>query len=204
MTDIAQDHLDVVSGQVNIVCTQSIAMNLISGVLKKIKLEYPQISVKMKIGKMENICLMLKRGLMDLGIVVESQICDQFDKHVVQKGFFNIYAKKGITTNIKEGVYVDHSNGLYVDKLHENYLKRFKKGLTILQELDSWQVLAKCAENGIGFCFLPDFVLAENSSITACHSITPIPYRIVAIHPKGVHLTRAAKTFLNLLSSVKS
>lgn len=200
MTDVAQDHVDIVSGQINITCTQSIAMNLIATILQKLKKDYPQMSIQMKIGKMENISLMLRRGLMDLGVVVESEICDQFDKNVVRKGFFNVYKKKGLKGDIRQGVYVDHCHGLYVDKLQNNFRKSFKKELIILQELDSWQVLAKCVENGIGHCFLPDFIVANNPAIIACDSITPIPYRIVAIYPKGVHLTRAAKIFLTFLS----
>jgi DNA-binding transcriptional LysR family regulator len=136
---------------------------------------------------------------MDLAVVVESEICDQFDKHVVKKGFFHIYAKKGLQDNLKNGVYVDHANGLHVDKLQNSIRKRYKKELPILQELDSWQVLAKCAENGIGHCFLPDFIAEGYPLLVASEDLQGIPYRIVIIHPKGVHLTRAAKLFVSLL-----
>jgi DNA-binding transcriptional LysR family regulator len=170
-------------------------------VFQKLKIDYPQVSVNMKIGKMESVSLMLKRGLMDVGIVVESEICDQFDKHIIRKGFFSVYAKKGVTQILDQGIYVDHTNGLFVDRLQKNYKKRFKQEMTIMQELDSWQVLAKCAENGIGHCFLPDFIVAGNSSVEVCDLIDPIPYRIVAIYPKGVHLTRATKTLLTILSA---
>lgn len=198
--DVTQEDSDIVSGQINVVCTQSIAMNLISSVLQKFKKEYPHASVNMKIGKMENICHMLKRGIMDLGIVVESELCDQFDRHLMRKGFFCVYAEKGTQGSISEGVYVDHRDGLYVDRLLKNFNKCFRKELTILQELDSWQVLARCAENGIGCCFLPDFVVAKSSLIAVCDKIAPIPYRIVSIKPKGVHLSRASKTFIDFLS----
>jgi DNA-binding transcriptional LysR family regulator len=200
MLDVACEQKAVVSGQINIACTQSIAVNLISTVLQTMKEDYPEVSMKLKVAKMDNICMMLKRGLMDLGIVVESEICDQFDKLVVRKGHFQLYAKNANKNSVHEGVYVDHSNGLYVDRLSEMYRKRFKKELVVLQELDSWQVLAKCAENGIGCCFLPDFVLAKNSTIKPIEQLAPIPYTIVAISPQGVHLTRAAKAFLSLFA----
>lgn len=200
MTDLSQELQEVVMGEINLVCTQSIAMNVISSVLQKAKKEYPKISIKMKIGKMENLCLMLKRGTMDVGIVVESEICDQFEKQVIRKGFFHVYSKKGIKDNISAGIYVDHSYGLYVDKLLANYQKDFGKQLPILQELDSWQVLSKCAESGIGYCFLPDFLVTD-PSLRPCKDIKPIPYRIVAIYPKGVQLTRATKAFIDLLTN---
>lgn len=197
LTDIVNESQEIVAGDINIVCTQSIAMNLISTVLQKLKMDFPKIKMKMKVAKMENICLMLRKGIMDFSVVVESELCDQFDKQVISNGFFRVYGREG---NIKEGIYVDHCSGLYVDRLSKLYKKKFRKEMTILQELDSWQVLAKCAENGIGYCFLPDFVMPEDSQLSPCEAIEPIPYRIVAVYPKGVHLTKAAKTLLSLLS----
>src|SRR5258708_5227782 len=58
MTDISQEAESIVSGQINVVCTQSIAINKICPILQKFKKDYPQVSVKMKVGKMENICLL--------------------------------------------------------------------------------------------------------------------------------------------------
>lgn len=201
MTTLSQEACNSISGNINIACTQSVAMNLIADALQKSKELYPQASVNMKIAKMENICLLLKRGLMDMAIVVESELCDQFDKQVVRKGMFHFYLKKGIKASLNDGIFVDHRNGLFVDRLLKLYHKRFGKELQILQELDSWQVLLRCAQNGIGYCFLPDFVLDQNHSLEESDEINPISYRIVAIYPKGVHLSRAAKAFLELLAA---
>lgn len=200
IADVSKENTHVIQGQINVVCTQSIAVNLISSILQSLKKDYPKITINMKIGKLDTVFLMLKRGVMDIGLVVESNRCDEFEKHVVRQGFFKVFNKKASEVTIDDGVYVDHANGLFVDKLQRNYEKVNKKELKILQELDSWQVLAKCAENGIGACFLPDFILQENESMSADDSLPPIPYRIVAIHPKGVQLTLAAKKFLAALS----
>lgn len=199
MHDLAHEHMDVMSGDVHIVCTQSIAMNLIAAVLQTLKLKYPQISLNMKIMKMEHIPSLLKRGLTDLGIVVASEVCDQFESQIIRKGFFRLYGKKNAVGDIQGGVYVDHLSGLYVDRLQVNYKRKFNKELAILQELDSWQVLAKCSENGIGWCFLPDFTVAATDDIIASTEVPSVPYSIVAIYPKGVHLSKAAKAFLSLL-----
>lgn len=198
LKDVVEDHNNIPSGQVNIVCTQSIAMNLISVILQKINADYPKVSVQLKICKMETVCLMLKRGVMDLGIVVDSELTDSFKKHVIRKGYFQVYAKKGHTS---EGVYVDHYDGLFVDQLCKSYRKRFGKELPLLQELDSWEVLARCADNGVGCCFLPDFLLSGNRfpSLHICDWIQPIPYKIVVIHPKEVNLTKAARVLIDVL-----
>lgn len=197
MYDVAQDYQDEVSGQINVACTQSIAMNLISANLLNIKTLFPQISFKLKISKMDSIFLMLKKGIMDVGIAVESDTCSQFQKQIISKGYFNLYSKTGA---IGDGIYVDHCDGLFVNQLSVYYRKHFRKDLTILQELDSWQVLAKCALQGIGCCFLPDFLLKQDSTLKTCDGVDPIPYRIVAIYPKGAHLNRAAKVFLDQLT----
>lgn len=198
MMDLIQEGSSIISGEINLACTQSIAMNIVSTSLQKLKSDYPKVSMKIKIAKMENICLMLKRGIMDLAMVVESELCDSFEQHVVRKGHFHVYAKKGLKDDLKQGIYVDHVNGLHVDKLQSNFRRKFKIELPIMQELDSWQVLAKCAENGIGYCFLPDFIAEGNPGLVASKSLPGIPYRIVFIYPKGVHLTRAARLLLSL------
>lgn len=198
MCDVAQDHSQSVTGQINFTCTQSIAMNLIATILPHMQELFPQVAIKMKISKMDTICLMLKRGLMDMGVVVESDICDQFQKEVIYNGFFNLYSKSGV---IGQGVYVDHCDGLFVSRLAKYYQNRFRTEMTILQELDSWQMLAKFASQGIGCCFLPDFITANDPTLKVCEGLDPIPYRIVAIYPKGAQLTRAAKVFIDLLNA---
>lgn len=200
IASITKEAQDTISGQINVMCTQSVAMNLFCPVLQKFKKEYPQVVVRMKIGKMENISVMLKRGVMDFGVVVESELCDQFERSLVKKGFFHVYSAKDKHCSLHDGIYVDHSSGLYVDRLLNNYQKQFQKELAILQELDSWQVLAKCAETAIGCCFLPDFLLPDTLAMKKHNELLPIPYRIVAIHPRGVHLSRAAKTFIDFLA----
>lgn len=196
MQDVAHEQSEGISGQINLTCTQSIAMNLLSNIFQSMQQLHPQITVRLKLSKMDQICLMLKKGLMDMGIVVESDICESFQKEEIQKGHFHLYSKSGA---IGQGIYVDHSNGLFVNRLGELYRKRFKKDMVILQELDSWQVLAQCAFQGIGCCFLPDFIASKDPSLKICKNIEPIPYRIIALYPQGARLTRASKALINLL-----
>lgn len=198
---VSKEHADEVCGPINIICTQSIAVNLISSVLLKFKNSYPKVTVKMKTGKLDNVFLMLKKGVMDVGIVVESPSCDDFEKHIIRKGYFQVYNKENLEIE-GDGIYVDHINGLNVDTLKHNYKRKTKKDLIILQEMDSWQVLAKFAKNGIGSCFLPDFILEDNPLLVADKNYPGISYQIVAIHPKGVQLTSAAKKFIEALSNL--
>lgn len=79
--------------------------------------------------------LKLKNGLMDIGVVVESAMCEPFQKVEIQNGHFHLYSKTGA---IGQGVYVDHINKLFVNQLADAYPKKFKKKLVILQEFDSW------------------------------------------------------------------
>lgn len=198
MQDLAQEQSQVVSGQINLTCTQSIAINLLSNVLEKMQKLYPQVTIKLKISKMDQIRLMLKKGMMDMGIVVESDTCDSFEKEEILNGNFYLYSKNG---TLSQGVYVDHNNGLFVSALTKLYKKRFKKEMTILQELDSWQLLAKCASQGIGSCFLPDFIAENDPNLKICEQLDPIPYRIIAFYPQGTKLTRAARVLVELLQN---
>lgn len=199
MQNLAQEQSEVISGQINLTCTQSIAINILASGLQQMQKLYPKVELKLKISKMDQICLLLKRGIMDMGVAVESDICETFQKEEIRSGFFHLYSQNGA---IDQGVYVDHTNGLFVPKLMKLYRKRFRREMIILQELDSWQVLAKCASQGIGCCFLPDFI-ANEASLRICEDLEPIPYRIIAFYPKGVRLTRASKQFLDLISTLQ-
>lgn len=201
MKDVAHEQAEEISGQINLTCTQSIAMNLLSPIFQNIQQTYPQVSVRLKISKMEHICQMLKKGLMDVGIVVESDLCDSFQKEEIQKGHLYLYSKTG---TIGQGVYVDHMDGLFVNQLSASYFKKFKKKMMIIQELDSWQLLAECAFQGIGCCFLPDFIASKDPSLKICKNIDPIPYRIVALYPKGTRLTRATRVLIDLLRTTSN
>lgn len=196
LQEVAQEQTKVISGQVSLACTQSIAVNIISNALKLTKEKYPQIKINLKICKMEQICLLLKRGVMDIGIAVESAICESYQKEEIRKGNFYIYEKNDLSPN--QGYYVDHMNGLFVDKLMQLYYQRFKKEIMIMQELDSWQVLAKCASQGIGKCFLPDFIAAGDSTLKIDETLMSIPYRVVAFYPQGMRLTRATSAFIDV------
>lgn len=201
MQNVAQEQSRVISGQIKLACTQSIAMNLLCDAMQQMKKNYPQVEIRLKISKLESIILLLKRGLMDFGVVVESDICEPFQKIEIRKGHFQLYSKSGA---IGRGIYVDHSNGLFVSKLMQLYKRRFKKEMVIIQELDSWQVLAKCASQGIGCCFLPDFIAESDPSLKICGTLDPIPYRIIAFYPHGARLTRASKACIDVLRGSKT
>ena len=196
MQDVAQEQTQEVSGEINLACTQSIAMNLLSKIFQTMQQTHPKVSIQLKISKMDQIGQMLKKGLMDIGIVVESHLCDAFQKEEIKSGYFHLYSKTG---SIGQGVYVDHIDGLFVHQLSKLYSKKFNKELVIMQELDSWQLLGECAFQGIGCCFLPDFIASKDPSLKICKNITPIPYRIVALYPKGARLTRATRALINIL-----
>jgi DNA-binding transcriptional LysR family regulator len=201
MQNLSQEREEEISGQINITCTQSIAVNLLSKVLQQMQKLYPKVVINLKISKIEQICLMLKKGAMDVGIVIESDICEGFQKEEILKGNFHLYSKTGV---MSRGVYVDHTTGLFVSKLAAMYRRRFRKEMLIAQELDSWQLLAKCASQGIGTAFLPDFIAANESTLKVCTNIKPIPYCIIAFFAKGTHLTRAGRVFIDLLQKKRS
>lgn len=196
MQNVAQEQSQVVSGQISLACTQSIAMNLFCNAMHRMKKDYPSVDIRLKISKIESILLLLKKGLIDFGVVVEGDICEPFQKIEILKGSFHLYSKSGA---LEKGIYVDHANGLFVNTLMNLYKRRFRKEMEILQELDSWQVLAKCASQGIGCSFLPDFIAKSDPTLKICETLEPIPYRIIAFFPQGARLTRAAKACIDVL-----
>jgi len=185
-----------IKGPVHFVCPQSIAMSFILPAMQKLKKEHPEVSLHFKIGNPEIIHKLLKSGIVDFGIVVDSKEFNIYEKRSLHRGYFKVYTKK---TSLHEGVLVDSKEGLNVDFLKKLYFKRYRKELMIKEELDSWEVVARFVEAGMSCGLLPDYLLEGNRypGISPWQKKFPsIAYEVVAIYPKGSKLSRTARAYL--------
>lgn len=183
-----------ISGPVRYLCPPSIALSYILPALTQLKKEHPLVEPLLKVGSIPFIHTMLRQGLYDFALVVGTEGFEAFDQITIYEGTFNLYqtSKKLLDT---EGIYVDSRNGYGVKELSSYKIK---------EELDSWEVVARFAHNGLGCGFLPDFILLDKRypHLKKSHAKLPtIPYTISAVLPKGQTLSRAAKTFIDLLYS---
>ncbi len=197
------DENDVkVSGPVHFICPPSIAMSFIIPCMRKLKEDYPEVHLHLRIGNTELIHKLLREGSVDFGIVLDAPEFKRYSKLTLRNGCFQIYSKNP-KASLQKGILVDCREGLNVAKLKVQYLKRYKKELHIIDELDSWEVVARFIEEGMYCGFLPDFLFENKrySSIYSCKKVSPpIRYEIVAVSPKGMKLSRAATAFLNIVA----
>jgi DNA-binding transcriptional LysR family regulator len=199
MQEELQQDTNIIKGSVFFICPPSIAMSLILAAMQQVKTLYPDVSVHFRVGSIELIHSCLKNGNVDFALILNTPDFISYDKQLLRQGYFQAYTK---TASLHDGVLVDRKEGLYVKTLRDMYQKQYKKELVIKQELDSWEVVARFVEGGMSCGFFPDYLLENNRypTIVPCEEkLSPIPYEIMAVYPKGDKLSKGVQAFLNLL-----
>jgi len=188
-----------ISGSLHLAITPSIAIHLLPRVIQKMQKNYPDVSITMRIGHPEQIRNDLKTGLVDLGLVLEHENFISFEQKPLHSGTFCIYSKGG---KLHDGLFVDSRKNSFVKSLQKIYAKKYKQELPILAELDSWEVVARFVDNGLGSGFIPDYLLSQYPNLTAIQNKElSVPYTIVAVYNPGDILSRAARSFLEIWSA---
>lgn len=193
---------DQVVGTVKFITTKSLGNSYLAPWYKSIKEKFPGINLEFRMGGMNVIRTALRHEEVEFAIVVYDKEFEQFDKHPLLKGIFNIYQSKDIAADaINEGVFVDELDSMYVSEL-KSYL--ISKGYEnpVRDILNGWDLTARFTDLNIGVGFFPDYILATNrypNIVIHPVEIPAFPYEICAIYNKGVKLSRTAELFLEHL-----
>lgn len=192
---------NVLAGELNFVCTNSLGMSFLPERYAEMQRQHPEVELKFRMGGLSFIETWLRQGIPEFGLVLNHKQFHSYDKIVVQEGVFQLYAHKDYEGDLSDGIFVDESETSFVKELQALYRKHYKNELLIKGELSSWEVIARFVDKGIGVGFFPDYIFKNNrfpSLVPLKTKFKPIPYEIVAIHPKGEGLSRAAMALLEL------
>lgn len=195
---------EVVAGDLKIVSTKSLGMSFIPSCYKKMKMDFPQVDMQVRLGGLNYIRNSIKQNDVELGIVVYDQDFAHFAKHSLKKGKFNLYQStdRNQQAFIENGVLVNYFEGTHVKEL-QDHLQRKYPSLKIQAELSGWEVIARFTELNMGIGFYPDYIIANNryQNIEAYPIELPdFEYEICAIYNKGGKLSRCANAFIEQFS----
>jgi DNA-binding transcriptional LysR family regulator len=195
---IHQTH-ETVKGSIQFITTNSLGMAFLAPHYQTIKQNLPELDFRFTFGGLNVIRNALKQELVEFAIVVYDTNFSQFAKHVIKKGRFHLYQHvKAPRHQIEQGILVDSELELQVKELLK-YSQTLKKPFTILDQVASWDVVARFTELNIGVGFFPDYLVAANRYPTLKvhpQSIPPMEYEICAIHNKDSKLSHAALAFI--------
>jgi len=167
--------------------------------LAKLKNEYPQIRASFRLGKTTYVKKWLEDGLIDFGITLDDGELFGVKKIPLSSGKFILIKKKGLS--------IGDSKFLITEPRPETllflrqYARRWKTEPTILMHVDSWELIAKMAEHGLGIGLVPDFQFSkrENRNLEVIDMGLNIAYELVAVARKEEQISRNAELFLSYL-----
>lgn len=188
-------------GNLEFACTYSFAVAIIPEFLKKFKNTYSDTTVNFYLGKNGDIRHMLKTGLIDFGIGPDEGDLEGFEKIEIYQGKFGLYAaaqmqKKELSLL---GFILAESNCTDTIAFKDTFYKKFGKPPQIAFEVNSWEVIANLAIEGLGIGFFPDFIAFKKKKYLKKFNLQlpSFPYKIYAFFPKGMRLRKSSEIFLS-------
>lgn len=205
--DSLQSKNETIHGILKIVCTNSLGMSFISPIYQQMQIKYPAVDIKFQLGSLNFIRSALKQGDADIGIVVFDYNFDQFSKHLLRKGIFNLYQHQDAPFHlIENGILVDQAQGMHVFSLLNHFIESNRSPLNIKAELAGWEVIARFTDSKMGVGFFPDYI-ADNGRYPNLKiyplKLPSFDYDICAIYNKSEKLSPAAKAFCSIFDDSK-
>lgn len=183
--------------------TYSFALSVIPKYIKKFIAEYPQVKLNLSLNFPEAVKENVKHGRIDFGILPDFGDLENFNKQVIYSGKFQLYSKKGIPKESFEQLKFIIA-GSFKETIHlkKAYFNKFKREIQEHIVVDTWEMIAKLASEGVGIGYLPDYFASERADLALqVHNLglKTETYQMVAISPKGMKLRKSSETFLSYL-----
>jgi DNA-binding transcriptional LysR family regulator len=180
---------------------QSIAQHLLPPFLSQMQKKHPQIKPNLRLGTVSMVRQWLSQRSIDFALTLEEDGFEEYESVSILKGEF-VFIESKLHKNIPRGFLITGET---------QHTRQFKKVFEyvhgvkpdILMEVDSWGVIKRFVEEGLGIGFVPDYVLRYDAK----HTLRRVPigtpkigYEIRAFyHGSRRRLGHGVKTFLSEL-----
>lgn len=186
-----------VAGSLKVAISISIAENFLVPTLKKYTKTYPDVELKIKLGRTNIQKNLLENNLADVGLTITDDKLQRFTKHNIFHGQFLLLGAK------------KHAPQLLITEERPETLKLInclqKINSPLLNnviQIESWNLILNFVESGLGIGLLPDFIVNKNNRLKCFNEelkIPPINYQVVIFYPKEQELSLPTKKFIEIL-----
>jgi len=184
-------------GKMEFACMHSFALAVLPMHLKKFISLKPQIKVTFRLGNTDIIKDLIKKNLVDFGIVLDNEDLSGFDCYPLFSGFYHLYQSNALDS--APASFLLSEERIETKRLKKSYTKKFGAEMPILMEISSWEVIASLTEAGVGIGFFPDYVASRRKNLLVSPlDLDPVPYTIYAVFPHQAKLTKSQQTFLEI------
>ncbi len=185
-------------------CTHSFAIELLPDYLKQAREQFPSLHIQFRLGQYYTIKELMKKGLIDFGILLDNDDLSLFDCKPIYQGLFRLYASRENGSIDHLGFLLDNNERKESNWLHQAYRDRFGQELPIAMEVTSWEVIANLTEKGVGIGFFPDYLAHRRHHLIqeVLPELHQIPYTLYAIFSKTRSLNPYALKLCELFTQL--
>lgn len=191
------------SGQVVVACTHSLAQSLLVGQCRRLNLEAPKVTLKLRFGHIALVKQWLKEGSVDFGIVLDNEDLSAFETELLYRGYFELFRDKNhpMPKTVKEAIFTEPRTEVNIVK--KAYRELFGKELKTVMEISSWEMIFSLVRGSSLIGFIPDYLLLHperKGQLKKCDFKLPrVPYQLFLVRDSLIPLSRSASLFFKLI-----
>lgn len=191
------------SGEITIGSSHSIIAAYLLPLIKAARKSFPNLTIRLKLGKTPYVRGWLDDRSIDLGITLDDGMTSDRATRLLRRGSFVLaQAKQAPKFPIPEGKLVVTENRPEVAALRSLYLGRTGSPLPVTMEIDSWNLIMDMVESEGYVGLVPDFVaLASSRDIRIYKPSRMYQYDMVAMKRRSMEFSPHETTILEMLQA---
>lgn len=190
-------------GSLSIGAVDSLAIHLLPVALRDLVRQHPQVVPEVHIGSVADLARWIEQGKIECALVVDDGKEFSFlKKTVLRRGSFRGIAGKGrkVATGRHLVMTTDERPGL--KDLRRLLPKRQKQEIGLMR-IESWEVIVRMAQVGVGVGIVPDFVADEAEDCESDRMFSDLAsrmsYKIVLLERRHSTTSKRARSLLEKL-----
>lgn len=194
---------DEPSGILRLASSHSVVSFFLLPVISKMTQKYTSILPSLRLGKTVFLRDLLINRETDLVLTVDDGNFQNFETIEIYKGYFLVIENTNENSNIEN--YSITKPRLETESLRDFYRKKYARELPVRIVFESWDLIARSVEHGLGRGLVPDFVFMNQNykNIRPSKFNFKYPYRLIIAHRKNESLSTVAKIFLKFFNKVQ-
>lgn len=193
----------VLSGELKLASTNSIALSVLAPALKIISKKHPELNIRLKMGNSDQVKEYLRTQEAEIGFILEDDEMKGLDSREIKQGEFLLVASaKAKNANSCKEVIITRPSKIEVNQLK----KKLGSDIRFKMEVFSWELIRQLCLDCAGVGYLPDYLVAADIQKEKLQVVKPeikhFKYKLLSINLKGRVLNSAAEEFLKILKSI--
>jgi LysR family transcriptional regulator, low CO2-responsive transcriptional regulator len=188
------------SGELIFAGSHSVISSFLLRHFQPLRKKYPLMDLKFKLGKTPYVRSWVLNRQVEIGVTIDDGQLDDLGVIPLKIGEFVLISKaEHLNLSAVENILLTETRP-ETTALLKSYRQKYKKDLSVSNEVDSWELISQMSEAGHYTGFIPDFVAqSKKSKIYILKPPIAIRYQLVVVHRKNERLSRNAVAFIDQL-----